>query len=195
MADQFRKLVDIRLDHVGGGLDRSGQRLAASVQDDPAAARLEPHCDVTIKRGCNIRRQATREHEHLRSPLGQRIDRCKHFVDLLGLDSKAWKVDVGNLVAHVVDDLDVAAGAFGDYKRPGTNIGAPGLEESRVKPGEHGTGVEWIPDGSPERGDAYPSQLGNVPNRKWLSVPRSRRPAGTSAFGTRAGRGYSGYSC
>jgi hypothetical protein len=107
--------------------DRLSAGLSTIFYDaDRVAARREPRCDVTINRGCGTRRQAAREDEHLRYPLGQRIDRCEHFVDLLGLDSDAWKVDVGNLVARVVDDLDVDAGGGHGQSGRSTAPGGPG---------------------------------------------------------------------
>ncbi|MFZ1892531.1 MAG: hypothetical protein WAU59_00360, partial [Rhodoplanes sp.] len=114
MAEQFGELVNIRLDHIGGDLDGSGERLAAGIEDDPAAARRESLCDVAINGGRDARRQAAGEDEHLRARRGQRIDRCEHFVDLLGSDGDAGKVDVSYLVACVVNDLDVDAGMARD---------------------------------------------------------------------------------
>ena len=66
----------------------------AAAYQDRVAARREPRCDVTISRGCDTRRQAAREDEHLRFPLGQRIDRCEHSSIF-----SAWTVTPGKLMS------------------------------------------------------------------------------------------------
>ena len=94
------------------------KRGAAGVEDDLAPARLQQRRQVAVGRRRQARRQAAGENEPLGVLPGQFLDHRDHRIEIVRPGGDAGKVDVGDLMPDVVDDLDVHPGAAGNADEP-----------------------------------------------------------------------------